>query len=545
MSLRTKLIISYGLVLIIPLSVLGAYSIKLSSRYTLVNGEAALYNMIERACSQVNAKLEQLENTITLCAYQPGMQAIYKNRNITKYQLYLQLKNFGLPFLNGVRDAAYGDITRLCVYSTRGLQNKGTVFRSFEQAQGESWYERALDESGIRWYLEHKKLYALCRIDSVSSGLGMDYYGVLYLETDFEALVRDWAGIAWDNYRVEVQNTNGEICDERTFGNAKKDPKSLNFSFNIEKAGMKVTYAVDQSDIAGYGQKLISVNALLIALSAIVIICLVWLLSSRMFRRIGVLKEKMLLVRAGDVNVCVENKYGDEIGVLTDTFSSMLTEIRALIEKVKNTEKRSGALELRVLRAQIDPHFLYNTLSYVNWLAIMKNEEEISYVVRQISRFYRTCLNSGREFIHVDMELSNVQAYLDIQRLMHSESFDIVYEIDEDVYRYRILCFILQPIAENAVLHGIDKLSEERGRIVVRAQLQNDNLVFEIENNGCVLDASDLRQLSESKGYGIDNIIQRISLCYDARYGVQFEPLTAGGLLVRVVLPCIDDTKDA
>lgn len=540
-SLRKKLIISYGLVLIVPLTILGVYSVNLSQRLILTNGVNVLNNMTERANAMTEEKLVQMENVVTLCAYQQEMQRIYRNTAMTKFQLYLALKNFGIPFLQGVRNAVSSEIDELCVYSTRGLQNKAEVFRSYDQAKNEKWYESALNESGIKWHAENNRLYALCRIDSVSSGLGKEYYGVIYLSVDFKTMIRNCLEIGWDGYELEIRNDAGEVFYSGAYGIDKNDSERLTYSFRIPKAGMLVNYYVSRDSIAGYGQHLFEFNALIILLSVMVIILLVWMMSHRMFRRIELLKEKMLLVQKGDMNVRVENTYGDEVGVLTDTFQSMLSEIRLLIEKVKETEMRSGQLELRALRAQIDPHFLYNTLSYVNWLAIIKNEDEIGYVIRQISKFYRTCLNNGREFIHVDREMSNVEAYLEISLIMHSRSFDVVYEIDEDVYRYKMLCFLLQPLAENAVLHGIDKLSGERGRIAVRAMRREQNLIFEIENNGEVLTQADLEKLSQSKGYGVNNIQQRIHLCYGESYGVTFYPRESGGLTARVVLPCVED----
>lgn len=543
-SLKKKLIISYGLVLIIPLTILVYYSMNLSQILTLNNGMNVISNMTERVSERVEEKLNQMDDIIALCVYQSEMQRIYRNTGMTKYQLYLALKNYGLPFLNGVRNAVSTEIEELYVYSARGLMNKGDVFRSFDQAENAEWYDYAFDESGIKWYLRNHELYALCRIDSISEGLGKEYYGVLYLSLDFETIIRNCVEIDWDDYALVIRNNSNEVCFSRTYGVVQDKDDNLQYRIWIPNAGMSIEYTVTRASIAGYGPRTFGLNAIVILLSLAIIILLVWMMSYRIFRRIDVLKEKMLLVQNGDMNIEVENSYGDEVGILTSTFQSMLTEIKALIERVKENEKRTGQLEIRALRAQIDPHFLYNTLSYVNWLAIMKNEDEIGNIIRLISKFYRTCLNNGREFIHVDRELSNVEAYLEIALIMHDRSFDVVYEIDEDVFRYRMLCFLLQPIAENAVQHGIDRITSERGMVTVRAYCQDTVLVFEIENNGDKLTDFDLKLLSDGKGYGISNIQQRIHLCYGEEYGMSFIPRETGGLLVKLVLPRIEEDEN-
>ena len=540
-SVRTKLLISYLLLISIIMNVFMTYVSNASDKYTMHNAKSALNGMAAKAEAMIALKLDQIEKMLNMCAFQDDMQTVYRNRFRSKYELYLALKNTGVPYLKNAKAFLIDDVEELYVYSTTGLQNKGDVFKPFSSAEKETWYEQALLSSGTRWMLEKEKLYALLRIDSVSDGLGMDHYGVLYLKMDFEYFVENFIKIKWSRYTVKIENGNGEVCYYDEIGGALSRTEledAIFVLFSVDKADMHVTYMIPRSAITISGDKLFDFGKLLVLLGLCIMGSVIWIYSANIFKRILRLKQSMLLVREGNMNVPAQSDYGDEIGILTNTFADMLLKIRELIDRVKENEKQAGALELKALRAQIDPHFLYNSLSYINWLAFVNENEDISYAVLQLSKFYRTCLNEGCEFILVSREISNVRAYLELQVLMHSGSFDVEYDIDEAVYEYKMLCFLLQPIAENAVLHGVDKLTGERGKIIVRARTQAAKLIFEIENNGPI-ETEEVEQLNlfKSKGYGISNIVQRIHLCYDDSFGLAFTAPEKGGLIVKVTLP--------
>jgi len=181
------------------------------------------------------------------------------------------------------------------------------------------------------------------------------------------------------------------------------------------------------------------------------------------------------------------------------------------------------AVELKALQAQINPHFLYNTLSSIKWKAIRSGNDEISDIAGLIAKFYRKSLNSGDQFTTVENELSNIKAYVEIQRHMHEFPFEVEYNIDPSVLQFRMLNFLLQPIVENAFAHGIDYTDELRnGKLVIDCSVDGKYLLFVIKNNGPVLQKERVEESLKHPGnsYGMFNIQERISLYYGEDCGL-------------------------
>lgn len=149
---------------------------------------------------------------------------------------------------------------------------------------------------------------------------------------------------------------------------------------------------------------------------------------------------------------------------LINGFDHMVSRISTLITEVYEGRIHQKEYEMRALRAQINPHFLYNSLSLINWKAIESGQEDISRITLELSNYYRTSLNKGRNTLTLEQELSNVRSYLQIQQLMHDGDFDVEIDVAAEILQYESLNLILQPLVENAIDHGIDLKTEGRGR---------------------------------------------------------------------------------
>jgi two-component system sensor histidine kinase YesM len=194
---------------------------------------------------------------------------------------------------------------------------------------------------------------------------------------------------------------------------------------------------------------------------------------------------------------------------------------------------------MRALQAQINPHFLYNSLSLINWKAIEAGKEDISKLTLALSSFYRTSLNRGNNILTIERELENMESYLKIQSCMHDDSFDVILDVDEDIYPYETLNLILQPLVENSIEHGIDLLEDRKGYIKIIGRMDEEKIYLIVEDNGIGIEPEVLASILEFKtrGYGVRNVNERITLYYGEEYRLQIESEVGKGTRSTITIP--------
>lgn len=228
---------------------------------------------------------------------------------------------------------------------------------------------------------------------------------------------------------------------------------------------------------------------------------------------------------AGDLEVRAKMYALEEINVLARTFNTMSDKIAELMERTKREQKNLWEAELKLHQEQINPHFLYNTLDSIVWLAEGGNNRQVVEMTADLSDFFRTVLSGGNNFITVEEEESHIRSYLKIQKFRYENILDYSIHIDPEIEKQVILKMILQPIVENALYHGI-KNKRGGGRITIRGYRERDGIVFEVEDNGIGMDESTLGELkkklqgkesrldSRKGGFGLNNVAQRIRMYY-------------------------------
>lgn len=251
----------------------------------------------------------------------------------------------------------------------------------------------------------------------------------------------------------------------------------------------------------------------------------------------------------GDFQVRMEETGTYELSVLKESFNRMVEELGKLVEDIRTEQRNLRVAELKLLQEQIAPHFLYNTLDAIIWLAESGDTEHVVEMVTSLSNFFRTALSKGKDFIMVDEEKKHIQSYLEIQRFRYQDILEYEICFSEEVYSYEILKLTLQPLVENALYHGI-KNKRGLGHIRVLAEKEGENLVFKVKDDGIGMTAErleEVRQLingdrtrdQESSGFGLFNINQRIRLHYGPEYGLRIESAYRKGTELQVVIPCV------
>lgn len=257
---------------------------------------------------------------------------------------------------------------------------------------------------------------------------------------------------------------------------------------------------------------------------------IMYFISSAIVKPIKMLTRTMRGVRNGNLNVRSGLKGEDEMGVLGQSFDYMLDQINELIASIVNEQNLKRDAEYKALQAQINPHFLYNTLNTIRWMAIIKKEDSIKAVVEALGRLLRNTTGKMDSYISVKEELDNLEDYVFIQKLRYREKFEVNYDIHSDCLDCQCIKFMLQPLVENAIFHGIEP-KEGRGTIWIRAELDNNLLIFHVRDDGVgmprqqidiiLYGASDER--NRFNGIGIKNIDDRIKMEYGSLYGVEID----------------------
>ena len=272
----------------------------------------------------------------------------------------------------------------------------------------------------------------------------------------------------------------------------------------------------------------------------VLVIFILGMAFSRLFtRKIELLTENMDQVNHGSREVTVTSDAEDEVGVLIRSFRRMMSEIDRLISEVYENKIALKEFELKALTAQINPHFLYNSLSIINWMAIKSNQKEISKVTLALSTFYRTALSKGEDMVTVENCIRNIEAYLSIQLVMHDNDFTVEWKIDPQVKTEKVPKLILQPVVENALEHGLD-VKEEGDKILQLSFLDaGDAVLLRVEDNGMGMEQSVAESLVtyQAEGYGLKNVNDRICLLYGEGYKIHITSSVGKGTVVEMRIP--------
>lgn len=227
---------------------------------------------------------------------------------------------------------------------------------------------------------------------------------------------------------------------------------------------------------------------------------------------------------------------GDEIYQLEKNYDEMISKIFSYIEKNKEDMEIQRKLELDTLQMQINPHFLYNTLDAIAWIAKLKKQPEIERLVISLAKFFRISLHKGDKFITVKEEFEIIRHFIEIELIRFPDKFTIEYNLDKSIENYETLKLILQPIVENAIKHGISNM-ERMGRIEIKAYSEENAIVYEVIDDGIGFEpAKDIMSKKREKqgGYGLQNVNERIKLEYGKQYGLEINSKVGGGTKVTV-----------
>ena len=553
-KLRYKLAIIYSMFCFLPVMLLFLLSF-LQMRSIIDDKEKLnLQSYLQQSVSSMDRTLDGYNSLSDYIAFDRTLAEAFSMEYGTPYEQYEQLTQKVDPIL---RTASYfhGGMQQITIYTDNGMVKHDTTVAPVSEIEETDWYQKTLEHPGLNWFANYQEetLFSARKLAFSGAREGVN---ILYMDVDYQKLFTPYAETLISECGLYITDQDGKLVFEESRFSGKNQNYDLTYSEFLEQRDRGSTdYIIlcEQSNttgwtvwlyqpvgLAGEAMRPIGVMAGVTILICIFAAVLAYFITSGMVSsRIERLTHFMQEVQEGSMDMQMESDDRDEIGMLYRGFGSMMKRIRTLINEVYLSKITQKEAELKALQAQINPHFLYNTLSLINWKALAAGEEDISRMTLALSTFYRTALNRGRNVLQVETELSNTRAYLEIQSMLHDGDFDYEIEAQTEILQCESLNLILQPLVENAIHHGIEEKTDGRGKITVRGWKEDNCVWFMVEDNGVGMEqeVADKILTMESKGYGVRNVDERIRLCYGEKYAMKVESVVGKGTKMTIHFP--------
>lgn len=358
--------------------------------------------------------------------------------------------------------------------------------------------------------------------------------------------------------RFMIVDENDKIVynvNERLIGTLFRDnvrpPESLNVVVTSPLSQQKwTTYLympLDELTADGkiLGHNLVTLSIVLVLFAAIISIFLSHVITTPIKK----LLRNISLVEKGQFEQVEHIRSRDEIGHLSVRFNKMSHELKRMVERMQQEEIEKAKAEMRALHDQIKPHFLYNTLGSVKWIASMQQADKIVEMTDALISMLRYATRSDGTLVTIREEIDNIANYVTIQNVRYYDCIQMKYEIEDRLLDYRMPKMILQPIVENAIFHGLAEI-EEDGIIAIRIQPQGSDIVIEVCDNGIGMDQHTIQNFMEDKleadkgtGIGLHNVQRRIQLHFGKSYGIQVASQIGEGTTFTILLPAIIEIR--
>lgn len=551
-TFRRKLFLSYLPVVLVTMCLFAAFTYWAVQRDLVSQAERMTAKMAWESGASFDNGVEMCERSMSFLISNSEISAALHSPKADYYELYEDLSLVLLRQLNLVRLQS-NEIESITFYSENEiLTGRSAYIQPLAVIEEEPWYARASGNYRLFWTVQDDKAvavyhfippnsdaprnYLVCTLalESIVDGGRWESYELDYFLVDADgAVLRPLSGTA------AGQGAETRVLQAQDEGRVRVAGSTYLTAAQPLACGWTLYILTPEKKVVGF-----PVYTLL-ALTALFVVCgagLLWMtgaLSVRLSRRVENLGRTMQQVRSGDLAVQVAVEGDDEIGRLEQGFENVMQMLNSLIDDVYRSSVLQRESELALLRAQIKPHFLYNTLSLISWKAIREDAPDISEIANNMAEYYRTMLNDGGEAIQLRDEMRNIRAYLSIQLVAHQESFSVEYDVPEELEDFSMINMVLQPLVENAVRHGVDMRPDGGGIICVSARREKDDLLLTVEDNGPGMDEKTQAGIlkKEAGGYGVRNVHERIQLYSGEGYGLSYESSRGKGTRVMVRLP--------
>ncbi len=485
---------------------------------------------LNQASATIDKQLEIYSNLLNYIVFDRDLQEILDREQTQDYASYSNYVNVVDPILNTPK-FYHDSIKKITIFSEDIKIPHDITLAPLADIQGKNWFKQLRQASDAIWVWPDENHDEILAIRSFPGYRTMEAYLGIYCELNrlmepLQYFEKEGAGILLVDEKNQTLFCNALGDEESEVQGVEEIESSYRYmKRRIQDLPLYIYIYMGEEAIYSGFYEMLGRIVFVVIVSLLSILVISKAMSGLLVKRIENLTTCVNQMDTGNMKINVEDRSLDEVGILIRSFHKMLNQIQRLISEVYQSKITQQELEMQALQAQINPHFLYNTLSMINWKAISAGEEDISKITLALSDFYRTTLNKGNNFITIAGEVLNIKSYLEIQLMMHDYEFEVEYQIDESVGSYQMPKLILQPLVENALEHGLDMKEDGEKRLVLSCQQNQEDVVWTVQDNGVGMNEGMVSNLvkTHATGYGVKNVNDRLALLYGESYVLHIE----------------------
>lgn len=583
MRLQSKFMVSHLVLIIVPTIVIAYFFY--GQMYDIIVSETIRQEQTysKHSSSIINSAMTQVEYVKDSILSNPYMSTFFESKSPSKLDSLLnsnQTKDF-YTFIDSLIDGTlvtdvkiYTDLPTDSYYQKYG--GRKSIFLPRSDTNGTYW-NGIFNSSGISslycptFYLsptETKHYGTMSFVNKIREGPGDSFVVVYFSKARIDELLSQ--GITENNtvsYIVNERNSLVASSDNLLTGTFVMDYDSIQESFMASNnyitktVSNEVVYAgfYNVSHTQWYMVSILSAkslqnkgNLLIVQFVMFYILFLAFaflfatILSRSITKRLGAVIRQMRTVRTGRPVSMATALIHDEVGDLIDTYNYMSNEMNTLMDHQAMSAEELRIAEFKALQSQINPHFLYNTLDMINWLSLSNQQDRVTEAVQALSKFYKLTLNKGNIAISLKEEITQVSLYVQLQNMRYQDKIQFIVDVPDVMMDYEIPKLVLQPLVENAIMHGIFEKEEKEGTILIMGWIEDNTLVIIVSDDGVGIPDNKLSVILTGDGesisgsnIGIYNTHARLQLFYNTDFGLNYRSHEGQGTEVEIRIPAI------
>lgn len=576
-SVRSALFAAISVMVLCAVVIVVAISLRFTRTSVFDNAVVYTRTIVRQTNQNIDSYIDYMDNIVTMVSGSRDTQSFLYNKDEETLQVSECRQRLVEQFRTILKSRS--DIRNIGLIQKDGnrlFNNGGQQKNAYLDLDTQAWYKNAitsnrsvLTSSHVQHVIRGERPWVITVSRGVRNFTGSgNREGVVFIDLNYSAISElcDQNSIGSKGYVFlldqdgnvvyhpqqqqlynELQTENIDLVmntDKETLMDGSGDNAKIYTISRSEKTGWTVVGCTNVAELLKDSKKARSIYVLVAAILVIVALVLSNLISRNITRPLQQLRDSMARVQEGDFGAAeVEVTSRNEVGSLTRSFNVMTSRIQELMKQNIYEQQQKRKSELKALQSQINPHFLYNTLDSIIWMAEGKKNEEVVVMTASLARLLRQSISNEEEQVPIGQEVEYARSYLTIQKMRYKDKLEFQIQVDAQIMGVPIIKLVLQPLIENAIYHGL-KYKEGKGLLIVRGYREGENAVIQIRDNGAGMDEQTLAHIFEkhkvnyrSNGVGVYNVQKRLQLYYGMDYGITYSSRQGEGTTASIVIP--------
>lgn len=576
-SVRSALFAAISVMVLCAVVIVVAISLRFTRTSVFDNAVVYTRTIVRQTNQNIDSYIDYMDNIATMVSGSRDTQTFLYNKDEETLQVSECRQRLVEQFRTILKSR--NDIRNIGLIQKDGnrlFNNGGQQKNAYLDLDTQAWYKNAitsnrsvLTSSHVQHVIRGERPWVITVSRGVRNFTGSgNREGVVFIDLNYSAISElcDQNSIGSKGYVFlldqdgnvvyhpqqqqlynELQTENIDLVmntDKETLMDGSGDNARIYTISRSEKTGWTVVGCTNVAELLKDSKKARSIYVLVAAILVVVALVLSNFIARNITRPLQQLRDSMARVQEGDFGAAeVEVTSRNEVGSLTRSFNVMTSRIQELMKQNIYEQQQKRKSELKALQSQINPHFLYNTLDSIIWMAEGKKNEEVVVMTASLARLLRQSISNEEEQVPIGQEVEYARSYLTIQKMRYKDKLEFQIQVDAQIMGVPIIKLVLQPLIENAIYHGL-KYKEGKGLLIVRGYREGENAVLQIKDNGVGMDEQTLSHIFEkhkvnyrSNGVGVYNVQKRLQLYYGMDYGITYSSKQGEGTTASIVIP--------